>query len=107
MARSIAARAPLSAYAAREEFPGDDVADDRALATYVRKTAHTANALVGTCKMGEADDALAVVDNHLKVIGVSNLRVVDASVMPTLPGGQTAASTVALAEKAADLIKGG
>ena len=65
------------------------------------------NALVGTGKMGEADDALAVVDNHLKVIGVSNLRVVDASVMPTLPGGQTAASTVALAEKAADLIKGG
>ena len=106
-ARSIATRAPLSAYAAHEEFPGEDVADDRALATYVRKTAHTANALVGTCRMGEADDALAVVDNHLKVIGVSNLRVVDASVMPNLPGGQTAASTVALAEKAADLIKGG
>ena len=106
-ARSIASRAPLSAYAGNEEFPGEDVADERALAAYVRNTAHTANAVVGTCKMGESSDALAVVDNHLKVIGVSNLRVVDASVMPTLPGGQTAASTVALAEKAADLIKGG
>ncbi|KAH8049218.1 hypothetical protein JL722_12016 [Aureococcus anophagefferens] len=87
-ARSIASRAPLSAYAGHEEFPGEDVADERQLAAYVRNTAHTANAVVGTCKMGESSDALAVVDNHLKVIGVSNLRVVDASVMPALPGGQ-------------------
>ncbi|KAH8058157.1 hypothetical protein JL722_6008 [Aureococcus anophagefferens] len=89
-ARSIASRAPLSAYAGHEEFPGGR-RDERQLAAYVRNTAHTANAVVRTCKMGESSDALAVVDNHLKVIGVSNLRVVDASVMPTLPGGQTAA----------------
>jgi len=102
-ARRIGASAPLNAYAGEEEFPGASVTDD-GLADYVRDTAHTANALVGTCALGKAEDLNAVVDGNLNVIGVKNLRVVDASIMPTLPGGQTASSTVAVAEKAADLI---
>ena len=102
-ARAIGATAPLADYAGAEEFPGPSVTDE-GLAAYVRQTAHTANALVGTCALGKADDPNAVVDAALNVIGTTNLRVVDASIMPTIPGGQTASSTVAVAEKAADLI---
>jgi choline dehydrogenase len=59
---------------------------------------------VGTCAIGKGDDA--VVDPQLRVIGVDALRVVDASVMPTVPGGNTNATTVMIGEKAADLIRG-
>lgn len=72
----------------------------------MRKSVHSANALVGSCKMGKASDPLAVVDSQLRVRGVGGLRVCDASIMPTLPGGQTASSTLAIAEKAADLLNG-
>jgi choline dehydrogenase len=59
---------------------------------------------VGTCAMGKGEDA--VVDPQLRVIGVEALRVVDASVMPTVPGANTNASAVMIGEKAADLIRG-
>ena len=103
--REIMLQPALSEFRGAEEFPGAAVQTDAQLAAYVRATAHTANAIVGTCKMGRHDDARAVVDSQLKVIGVHKVRVVDASIMPSLPGGQTAASTIAIAEKAADLLQ--
>ncbi|MEO0899905.1 MAG: GMC family oxidoreductase N-terminal domain-containing protein [Bacteroidota bacterium] len=71
--------------------------------TYVRQNAQTLYHPVGTCKMGI--DSMAVVDDQLRVHGIENLRVVDASIMPTIPRGNTHAPVVAIAEKAADLIK--
>ena len=78
--------------------------DDKAIETAIRTRSDTIYHPVGTCKMGIDD--MAVVDSSLRVKGVQNLRVVDASVMPTLIGGNTNAPTIMIAEKAADLIKG-
>lgn len=64
---------------------------------------HTANALVGTCKMGT--DEMAVVDPQLRVRGVTGLRVIDSSVMPKIPGGQGAPATYMIADKAAELLR--
>ncbi|KAJ1448016.1 GMC oxidoreductase-domain-containing protein [Pelagophyceae sp. CCMP2097] len=102
LGREIAAQPALAPFRGAEEFPGPHVRSDADLADYVRRTAHSANALVGTCKLGRAGDDMAVVDNQLRVFGLEGLRVIDASVMPTLPGGQTCSSTIAIAEKIAD-----
>ena len=59
---------------------------------------------VGTCKMGPSNDTMAVVDSSLRVLGVQNLRVIDASVMPKIVGGNTNAATVMIGEKGADMI---
>lgn len=103
-ARTILGQKALDPYRASEQFPGDWAVSDAVLGEYVRKTVHSANALVGSCKMGKEGDSMAVVDSALRVKGVAGLRVCDASVMPTLPGGQTASSTIAIAEKAAAML---
>ena len=84
--------------------PGPEVQSDDALANYIRSTATTAFHAVGTCGMGASDDA--VVDAALRVRGVDGLRVADASIMPTIIGGNTHAPVVMIAEKAADMIRG-
>jgi 4-pyridoxate dehydrogenase len=104
--RDLAHRPELKEFVAREIGPGDGVATDAALEDYVRRTAVTAHHPCGTCKLGPADDAMAVVDAELRVHGLENLRVVDASVFPDLVGGNINAPTIMIAERAADLILG-
>jgi choline dehydrogenase len=86
-----------------EIAPGADVSSDEALVDYIRSTGSTVWHPVGTCKMGT--DSMAVVDPELRVHGIEGLRVVDASIMPMIVTGNTNAPTIAIAEKAADLIK--
>lgn len=106
MMRQVAAQSALDAYRTEELFPGKDVQSDEAIDAWIRKHAETIYHPVGTCKMGVAGDDMAVVDGELKVFGVEGLRVVDASVMPTLVGGNTNAPTIMIAEKISDVIRG-
>ena len=105
--RRVAEQAALSPYRREELAPGDDVATDEQIDAWVRATAQTIYHPVGTCRMGAKDDTRAVVDAELRVRGLQGLRVVDASVMPTLVSSNTNAPTIMIAEKAADLIKAG
>jgi choline dehydrogenase len=104
MAREIAAREPLASITGGELTPGADVDDDDRVRDWVRATAGTMFHPTGTCAMGGA--AGSVCDPELRVRGVAGLRVVDASVMPVTPRGNTNAPTTAVAERAADLIRG-
>jgi choline dehydrogenase-like flavoprotein len=103
IARRILRAAPLAKHRARELEPSETVEDAAAIADFVRRKAETIYHPVGTCRMGH--DENAVVDDRLRVHGMTGLRVVDASIMPTLIGGNTNAPTTAIAEKAADLIR--
>ncbi|MEK9662919.1 MAG: GMC oxidoreductase, partial [Alphaproteobacteria bacterium] len=94
----------LSALSHGEIWPGRQVESDDEIDAFIRSAASTVYHPVGTCRMG-ADEA-AVLDETLKVRGIEALRVVDASVMPTLVGGNTNAPTIMIAEKAADMILG-
>jgi 4-pyridoxate dehydrogenase len=106
LVRRLCATPPLSDFAARELAPGPDVQSDEKLDAYVRATAATAHHPLGTCKMGPDGDPMAVVDPELRVRGIKALRVVDASVMPDMVGGNINAPVIMIAEKAADLIRG-
>lgn len=100
--RRIARASPFQAIGAKEIFPGPEAQSDEAILDYIRRTGSTTWHLTGTCKMG--NDDMAVVDPELRVHGIEALRVVDASVMPTVPSGNTNAPTIMVAERAADLI---
>ena len=104
LSRTILGQPAFAPYRGGEMFPGDDAQSDAELAQFIRAKAETIYHPVGTCRMGT--DELAVVDPELRVRGMQALRVVDASVMPKLVGGNTNAPTVAIAEKASDLIRG-
>jgi 4-pyridoxate dehydrogenase len=106
MVREIGRQAPLRKLAAAELAPPRDGDSDAAIDAHIRATTITVHHPLGTCRMGPAGDALAVVDPQLRVLGVAGLRVVDASVMPDLVGGNINAPVIMIAEKAADFIVG-
>ncbi|WP_309604966.1 choline dehydrogenase [Phenylobacterium sp.] len=106
MIREVAAQPALAAYVSAEYAPGVAVQTDAEIDAWIRRTAETIYHPVGTCRMGAAGDPMAVVDAECRVQGLAGLRVVDASVMPTLVGGNTNAPTIMIAEKIADVIRG-
>jgi len=103
MMREIAKQPALAEITKRELYPGPDVQSDEDLADYARNSLQSYHHQVGTCKMG--NDEAAVVDHELKVHGIDGLRVIDASIMPVVPTGNTNAPTYMVAEKGADMIK--
>jgi choline dehydrogenase len=103
-ARHIYATPPQADLVASEVVPGADVAGDADLDAYIRATASVTQHPVGTCSMAAGPGR--VVDARLRVQGVDGLRVVDASIMPTVPGGNTYGAVLMIAERAADLIRG-
>jgi choline dehydrogenase len=104
--RDIYHREPLRSLIADETLPGDQVVSDADLETFIRDTGAITQHAVGTCRMGAEGDVGAVVDASLRVRGVDSLRVIDASIMPDIPGGNTNAPAIMIAEKGADLIRG-
>ncbi|QSX00090.1 GMC family oxidoreductase [Haloterrigena alkaliphila] len=103
LVREILRAEPFDEYRGEEVLPGPDVQSDEELIEHIRETAETLYHPVGTCKMGDDEDA--VVDDRLRVRGLEGLRVVDASIMPTITSGNTDAPTTMIAEKAADFIR--
>lgn len=109
IAREIVMQPAFESVRGEEAWPRLDLDDDAALDDYIASTVHSGNALAGSCKMGRTtSDPMAVVSSEdLRVRGVANLRVVDASILPTMPGGQLGATVFAIAERAADMILSG
>ncbi|MCC7276062.1 MAG: choline dehydrogenase, partial [Alphaproteobacteria bacterium] len=101
--RRIFAAPALAQHSRGEIQPGPDLVSDSDLLAYARRTGSTLYHPVGTCRMGE--DPRAVVDSRLRVRGVEGLRVIDASVMPTLTTGNTNAPTIMIGEKGAAMIR--
>jgi choline dehydrogenase len=102
--REVLAQHAFDPYRGPELSPGADVKTDTQIDEYLRRNCHTQYHPVGTCKMGQ--DSMGVVDAHLKVHGLEGLRVVDASIMPTMVSANTNAATIMIAEKGSDMILG-
>ncbi|WP_441232345.1 GMC family oxidoreductase [Tardiphaga sp. 215_C5_N2_1] len=100
--RSIFAQSPLRDHIVEETAPGSTIASSDQIGRFIRENAQSMYHPVGTCKMG--NDELSVVDEELSVHGTFGLRVVDASIMPSIPSGNTNAPTIMVAEKGADLL---
>ncbi|TVQ27646.1 MAG: choline dehydrogenase, partial [Wenzhouxiangella sp.] len=104
LSRQVLGQPAFKPFRGHEIYPGNDITSRDGLIEFIRTKAETIYHPVGTCRMGS--DPHAVVDPELKVRGIEGLRVIDASVMPTLVGGNTNAPTIMIAEKAADMILG-
>eukprot|EP00545_Synedropsis_sp_CCMP1620_P013642 CAMPEP_0119006328 /NCGR_PEP_ID=MMETSP1176-20130426/2235_1 /TAXON_ID=265551 /ORGANISM="Synedropsis recta cf, Strain CCMP1620" /LENGTH=591 /DNA_ID=CAMNT_0006958233 /DNA_START=5 /DNA_END=1780 /DNA_ORIENTATION=+ len=102
LCRQLGRRSEWGEYLGEEVYPGADVLTDDDIDEYIKNSLHTANALTGTCKMGMGKDC--VVEPDLKVYGVNGVRVCDSSILPNIPGGQTATPTVMVADRAAAFI---
>ncbi|MET4170304.1 choline dehydrogenase [Bradyrhizobium sp. LA6.1] len=102
--RALYAQRPIADMVERELYPGPQAQSDQDIAEAIRCEGGHRSHPVGTCRMGT--DRLAVVDPELRVHGIDGLRVVDASVMPELPGGNTNVPTIMIGEKASDMIRG-
>jgi choline dehydrogenase len=105
MTRKIVSQPALKPYWPEEYQPGPDFSTDEELAYAAGNVGTTIFHPVGTCKMGQAQDASAVVDSRLRVLGIDGLRVVDASIMPTITSGNTCSPTVMIATKGAAMIR--
>jgi choline dehydrogenase len=86
----------------KETLPGENIKTDSEILNFIKNNGATVYHAIGSCRMGIDKDA---VDTNLKLNGFENLRVADASIMPTMPSGNTNAATLMIAEKASDLIK--
>jgi choline dehydrogenase len=106
LARRLLQTPELSRFVDHETFPGDAVRGDDEILAWARQYGGTVWHLIGTCRMGPASDKSSVVNDQLQVHGLHNLRVVDASVMPSMPSANTYSSTMVIAEKASDMIRG-
>ena len=106
LTREIFAQDAFASFRGREITPGPDVQSDRALDDYIRQHVESAYHPSGTCRMGAADDPMAVVDPENRVIGVENLRLADSSIMPQITNGNLNGPTLMIGEKASDHILG-
>ena len=106
IARQLLNTPELAPIATKESLPGPQVQSDDEMLDFARRYGVSSYHVNGTAKMGPASDPMAVVDAELRVHGLAGLRVVDASVMPTIPSANTCAATMMIAEKAADMIRG-
>jgi choline dehydrogenase len=106
LARKLLRTPELAQYFDHETLPGDRAQGDDELLDFARQYGSTSYHLIGTARMGPASDPMAVVDDQLRVHGMQGLRVVDASIMPSMPSANTYACTMMIAERAGDLIRG-
>jgi choline dehydrogenase len=102
MVRRVAGQPALKPYVVREVRPGIELDGNDALLEFARNTGQTSWHPIGTCKMGR--DKLSVVDHRLRVHGIERLRVIDSSIMPTMPSSNTNAASIMIGEKGADLV---
>jgi choline dehydrogenase len=106
LARNLLHTGELEPFFAGDQLPGPEVRSDDEFMDYARRYGSTAYHLIGTARMGPASDPTAVVDDQLRVYGMQGLRVADASIMPSMPSANTYATTMMIAEKAADMVRG-
>jgi choline dehydrogenase len=106
LTREIIAQPALDLYRGNEIQPGEAIQSDEEIDQWVKENVESAYHPSGTCRMGSDSDPLSVVDTKCRVRGVGGLRVVDASIFPTVPNGNLNAPTIMVAEKAADIIQG-
>ena len=106
LARQLLHTSALARYFDVDALPGPDVHTDEEWLDYARQYGSTAYHLIGTARMGPVTDKTSVVDDQLRVHGLQGIRVVDASIMPNMPSANTYSSTMMIAEKASDMIRG-